>query len=58
MKNFIGLDIGGTKCAVILGKTGEKESPEITDKLIFITKEHPGPGEMIPKLQQGIDPYA
>jgi glucokinase len=55
MNNFIGLDIGGTKCAVILGKTGEKDSPEITDKLIYLTKEHTGPGEMILKLQQGID---
>jgi glucokinase len=55
MNNFIGLDIGGTKCAVILGKTGEKDSPEITDKLIYITKDHPNPVEMIPKLQQGID---
>lgn len=40
MKHYIGIDIGGTKCAVILGT--EREEMEITDKLVFPTSKNNG----------------
>jgi glucokinase len=55
MGNLIGLDIGGTKCAVILGKTGENDTLAITDKVVYQTKDYPGPSNMILQLQSGIE---
>jgi glucokinase len=55
MKNFIGFDIGGTKCTVILGRTGAKETISVTDKLTFLTRDNPRPGMMIPQLQKGME---
>jgi len=40
---FLGIDIGGTKCAVCLGD----ESGKIVDKEGFPTKEPEGPGQAI-----------
>jgi glucokinase len=54
MHNIIGLDIGGTKCAVILGKLQQEDAITIVDKLVYATSDHPGPGEMIQQLQKGI----
>lgn len=36
-KHIIGLDVGGTKCAVTLGKTRVSNAPEILDKVKFAT---------------------
>ena len=36
---LLGFDIGGTKCAVILGKTDEKESIQIVDKEVTPTNK-------------------
>jgi glucokinase len=55
MPNLIGLDIGGTKCAVILGKTGDNATLNVTDKQVYITRDHPGPGEMVLRLQSGLE---
>ena len=55
MHNLIGLDIGGTKCAVILGKMEKKDIISVVDKLIYPTKNYPGPDEMITQLQKGIE---
>ncbi len=47
--NILGFDIGGTKCAVVLGKTDCVETGiEIADKLAFPTE--PGPEKTIAKL--------
>lgn len=50
---LIGIDIGGTKCAVILGKAVNEDSPlaeepKVIDKIKFPTV--PSPGEVIDKL--------
>lgn len=37
---LLGFDIGGTKCAVVLGETGEQ--PQILDRLAFSTNEESG----------------
>ncbi|MCC8155100.1 MAG: ROK family protein [Tannerellaceae bacterium] len=43
MKNIIlGIDIGGTKCAVILGKKGKDDSMELIDKHAFPTETPKG----------------
>ena len=54
MQNLIGLDIGGTKCAVILGKTVEDGSLKITGKKVYPTKDFPLPSAMIPVLENGM----
>jgi glucokinase len=55
MNNLIGIDIGGTKCAVILGKTEKDDTLSVVDKLVYPTQEYPGPDEMISQLQKGIE---
>ena len=54
MHNLIGLDIGGTKCAVILGKFEQKDAISIVNKQVYLTSDYPGPDEMIAQLQNGI----
>ena len=55
MHNLIGLDIGGTKCAVILGRIEREDSLTLLDKLVYRTLDSPGPDHMIPVLQKGIE---
>lgn len=49
MKYRMGIDIGGTKCAVLLGKYGEKSGEEMTllEKRVFDTRKTGGPEEAI-----------
>jgi len=39
MKYLVGLDVGGTKCAVTIGKAREGEAPEIITKVKFPTEK-------------------
>ena len=39
--NVIGFDIGGTKCATILGKVDSHGNMEIVEKMVFPTKKGP-----------------
>jgi glucokinase len=55
MHNLIGLDIGGTKCAVILGKMENGDIVSLADKFVYPTSNYPGPDEMIPQLQKAIE---
>jgi glucokinase len=55
MHNLIGLDIGGTKSAVILGKMGSEDTLTIVDKLVYPTQDYPGPENMIPRLEMGVE---
>lgn len=52
---LIGLDIGGTKCAVILGETGSGGTVRVLDKVVFSTVENPTPAKMLPLLHSGIE---
>ena len=52
---LIGLDIGGTKCAVILGETGSEGTVIVLDKVVCSTVENPAPSQMLPLLQSGIE---
>lgn len=54
MRNLIGIDIGGTKCAVILGRMDEKEQISVIDKQVYLTAGFSTPEKMLPKLQSGI----
>jgi glucokinase len=53
--NIIGIDIGGTKCAVILGRFSSNGNIEVLDKLVYTTFDNPGPEKMLPELQNGIE---
>ena len=56
-KYVIGIDIGGTKCAVILGSTTcehENKSFEILDRICFHTKDFSGPAKLIEKMTEVI----
>ena len=47
---LIGIDIGGTKTAVILGNT----VPEVLDRIVFPTNSKLGPGQTIEKIETAI----
>ncbi|HAQ18575.1 MAG TPA: sugar kinase [Prolixibacteraceae bacterium] len=53
--NIIGIDIGGTKCAVILGWVDKEGKPTIIGKKVIQTSEHPDPYLMISRLQNEIE---
>jgi len=52
---IIGIDIGGTKCAVILGKIEQEPKPEIIGKKVIQTNECPDTYLMIARLQDEIE---
>jgi glucokinase len=52
--NVIGLDIGGTKCAVILGRIINEDNIEVVDKLVYSTSGYSSPDFMLPRLKNGI----
>jgi len=52
-KYIVGIDIGGTKCAIILGQTvGEKTVVDfnILSRICFLTEAHKGPNQVIERL--------
>lgn len=49
MKNLIGIDIGGTKCAVILGQ-GDESGVEIVSKEAFPTEAAKGPAQVLERI--------
>jgi len=53
--NIIGIDIGGTKCSVLLGKLYEGDNMSVTDKETVLTREYPEPYRMINYLQTTIE---
>jgi glucokinase len=55
MKRLMGLDIGGTKCTVLLGEFSEEGNISILDKMVYITADYPTPDKMLPQLQNGIN---
>jgi glucokinase len=52
---IIGIDLGGTKCAVILGLIDENGQPAVLGKKIVPTKDFPDPYQMIGRLQQEME---
>lgn len=55
---LMGLDIGGTKCAVISGLSGDDGQFTITGKEVYATTDYPEPRQMILALQQGMERLA
>ena len=49
-KYLLGFDIGGTKCAAILGAIRDGREPEPLSRTQFATRECATPGECIEKL--------
>lgn len=54
MKNIVGIDIGGTKCAVSLGRIENNIEIKVLDKLVYATGSYPGPYKMFDQLEKGI----
>jgi len=52
--NIVGLDIGGTKCAVLLGHLNEIGNIKVIDKIVYTTAHYATPDKMLPQLQKGI----
>jgi len=50
--NFVGIDIGGTKCAVILGAEDAEKNFSVNGKSILLTRDFPDPRQMVRKLQE------
>lgn len=55
MATLIGVDIGGTKCAVILGESSIGSDIKILDKLAFPTSEMKGPKDTISRIIKNIN---
>lgn len=51
--NYIGIDLGGTKCAVVLGSSGE--APVIREIVRFSTADYPDPRQCLSRLFGEID---
>lgn len=49
-----GIDVGGTKCAVILGEADKGGKPSVIDKTVIATKDYPDPYQMIERMQQDL----
>jgi glucokinase len=50
-QTYLGIDIGGTKCAVALGSIAASEDqPKLLDRISFSTNEPSGPDQAIAKL--------
>ncbi|MFA5865160.1 MAG: ROK family protein [Phycisphaerae bacterium] len=49
-KYLLGFDIGGTKCAVVLGRSGP-DRPELIDRHVFATESGLGPEPTLLKLE-------
>ena len=55
MKTIIGIDIGGTKCAVSLARIKDENVISILGKEVYQTFDYSGPDKMIVQLQKGIE---
>ena len=55
MNIVIGIDLGGTKCAVILGEIDDNGHPTVNGKKVLQTKDFPDPYQMIGRLQQEME---
>lgn len=53
--NIAGIDIGGTKCAVILGQVDNEGQPSVIGKTVIQTKDYPDPYQMIERMQQDFE---
>lgn len=51
---YIGIDIGGTKCAVVLGQE-ERGTLRILEKLVFPTAEYPDPYLVLNQLSKNVE---
>jgi len=53
--NIVGIDIGGTKCAVILGQVGGNGELSVIGRKVVPTRDFSDPYGMIEKLQQEME---
>ncbi len=54
IRKLVGLDLGGTKCAVLLGELSEGGDIAVLDKIVYATADFATPDKMLPQLQNGI----
>lgn len=55
MKTIVGIDIGGTKCAVILGQISHDGLPLVVGKTVIQTRDYPDPYQMIKQFHAELD---
>ena len=57
MKKLLGIDIGGTKCAVILGNYGSEATGDVTiiDRVAFPTEVDKGLEHTLGRMIESID---
>ncbi len=55
MQILIGIDLGGTKCAISIGKLDAGNAITIIDKAVYQTAAHSRPDQMIPILLEGLE---
>lgn len=53
--NIVGIDIGGTKCTVIIGFVDNEGQPSIRGKKVLQTKDYPDPYQMIGQMQHEME---
>jgi glucokinase len=52
--NIVGIDIGGTKCTIILGQIDNEGQPFVIGREVIQTKDYPDPYQMIGRMQDEI----
>jgi glucokinase len=52
--NIVGIDIGGTKCTIILGQIDNDGQPFVIGREVIQTKDYPDPYQMIGRMQDEI----
>jgi len=52
---IVGIDIGGTKCAVIIGLLNKEVKPSIIGRRVIQTKDYPDPYQIIGRMQQEME---
>jgi len=50
-----GIDVGGTKCAVILGTVDGEGKPSVIDKTVMATRDYPDPYQIIGRMQDDLE---
>jgi glucokinase len=53
--NIVGIDIGGTKCAIILGQIDREGQPSVIGREVIQTKDYPDPYQMIGQVQEQME---
>lgn len=54
MTALVGVDVGGTKSAVVLGRRGPGGEVDVVDRIAFATETHLGPPVALGRIREGV----